>query len=75
MPEAFYVTMIRDGRFVAWLAGPFTAKETAEAHVAPLKSLANRLDAWTDFDAFGVTGCRAGFTPHGVIFEPSTGYT
>lgn len=53
MNRDFYVTMIRDGRRVAYLAGPFATHDQALGLVDQAKRLATDIDQWACFDAFG----------------------
>lgn len=55
MAAGFYVTMIRGEhhRRVSFLAGPYAEHAEALRAVAPAKALAQKLDPWADFDAFG----------------------
>jgi hypothetical protein len=48
----YYVTMIRGDKH-AFLLGPFDEHATALARVDEVRSLANRLDPRSHFDAFG----------------------
>lgn len=60
----YYVTVIRNvrgsraARRVGWLAGPFARHEDALALVERARRLANRLDPWTEFDAFGTSSMQ-----------------
>lgn len=55
--KKFYVTMFRDGKAQpAYLAGPFDSKDEADSHVERARKMANEVDPWSEFDAFGVTG-------------------
>lgn len=51
---AFYVTQIRD-RKCRKVAGPFFTKEEAEAAVKPAREQVILRDAFSHFDAFGVS--------------------
>jgi hypothetical protein len=53
-PEGFYVT-VRRGTKTGLLLGPHDTKEEADARVPLGKRLAEDVDSWTAFDAFGVT--------------------
>lgn len=58
MSAGFYVTMIRGAAprdRLAFLAGPFPTKAAAELARPSAERLACHLDAWADFDGFGVT--------------------
>lgn len=70
MPKLFYVTVIRNGgtphRKVGFLAGPFQAHEDALARVDEARRVADGIDPWTAFDAFGTTGVE-GYDKPGVL--------
>lgn len=68
--KKFYVTMLRDGQpRPAFLAGPFDAKEQAEAMVPRAREEAEKADPRSAFDAFGVSGVTADKHPPGVLNE------
>lgn len=56
----FYYVDARDAGRVAWLAGPFARHADALAWLDPARLLAQKLDPWAAFYAFGTL--RA---PHG----------
>lgn len=69
-PRDYYITMIREPgpkQRVAWLVGPFETHAAALAMVEPARRLANRLDPWSDFDAFGTSSLPAGTGPVGKL--------
>lgn len=51
-PRDYFVTMQRGSR-TAWLVGPFKTHTEALANVERARVEAQRIDPWTDFDAFG----------------------
>ncbi len=66
--KKFYVTMIRDKR-TARLAGPFDRHEDALANVEPARKLANEVDPWSEFDAFGTASFTAAEHRAGTLNE------
>lgn len=65
-PRDFFVSMIRDSR-TALLAGPFATHEAALASVESACKEANRVDPWSDFDAFGTCSLVAPSGRKGVL--------
>lgn len=52
----YYVTMAREGRGVARLAGPFDTHDEALAHVDRAREEAEKADPRASFDSFGTAG-------------------
>lgn len=52
----YYVTMAREGRGIAHLAGPFDTHEDALAHVDEARRHAEEVDPRASFDSFGTSG-------------------
>lgn len=78
-PEGFYVTVKRSPGTAAertgWLLGPYPSRQEAEAEIDRARGLAETVDPFTVFDAFGVTRLRmqpGGVLPQGVLngYEP-----
>jgi hypothetical protein len=70
-PDGFYVTVLR-GTKTGFLLGPHGTREAAEGRVGLGKRLANEVDPWVGFDAFGVTrlqGQPGDELPLGVLNE------
>ncbi len=65
----FYVTIARQGRGVAKLAGPFDTHDEAKAHVDRARYEAYKLDPESHFDAFGTSGIEADEHKPGVLNE------
>lgn len=68
--KKFYVTMIRDPgprQRVAYLAGPFDNHDDALAKVDAARKIAEDVDGFASFDAFGTTGVTAAKHPPGVL--------
>lgn len=65
----FYVTMAREGRGVAKLAGPFDTHDEAKAHVHRAREAAHQVDPRSAFDAFGTAGIEADEHKPGVLNE------
>lgn len=55
----YYVTMAREGRGVALLAGPFDSHDEAKGHVDRAKDEAYKVDPRSHFDAFGTSGIES----------------
>jgi hypothetical protein len=60
----YYVTAKRDSKY-AFLLGPFETHQEALDRVEDVRKVANRLDPWTEFDAFG-TGSLGGLIGYPV---------
>lgn len=66
-PRDYYVSLRRGSR-TALIAGPFETHTEALAMVEPATKLANELDGWTWFDAFGTcSGPRLPTNPKGKL--------
>lgn len=66
MAEGYYVTVLRDSR-LRYARGPFPSHEDALAAVEPTRDLAQSIDPWTDFDAWGTTRYTAPTLPTGPM--------
>jgi hypothetical protein len=62
-PGPYYVTVVRDGRGVGFLAGPFDQHADALAMVEPARAAAYTVDPWTAFDAFGTARWKDASSP------------
>lgn len=51
----YYVTVKRDRSQTGWLCGPFDTHDEAKAAVADARAVAEEIDPWTAFDAFGTS--------------------
>lgn len=65
-PRDYFVSIVRGARR-GLLAGPFGSHTAALAMVEPAKAEAQRVDAWTDFDAFGTCSLPIGSGRRGVL--------
>ena len=69
--KAFYTTVIREpatrAQKVGWLFGPFASEVEARVLIALARREAAKIDAFSDFDAFGVTARTATNHPPGVL--------
>lgn len=63
---AFYVTVVDAGR-VGYLAGPFASHPAALAMVEPSRRIADTLDPWAHFYAFGTAALPPGTTTPGTL--------
>lgn len=67
MERDYYVSLVR-GLRTALLAGPFAVHADALAMVASAVKLANELDQWSHFDAFGTLSLpRYPWNPKGKL--------
>jgi hypothetical protein len=57
--RAYYASVVRDSR-VAYAAGPFKTHPEALAQVDAVRALCHKLDAFSDFDAFGTVKAANG---------------
>ena len=62
----FYVSVI-DGSRYGFLAGPYDTHEEALAMVEPAKKMAQKLDDWAWFYAFGTVKAPLGYSKPGVL--------
>lgn len=69
--KAFYTTVVREpgkrGQKVGWLFGPFDTEVEARILVPLARREAAKIDAFADFDAFGVTARTATDHPAGIL--------
>lgn len=65
----YYVTIAREGRGVAKLAGPFDTHDEAKGNVERARKMAEELDPRAAFDAFGTSGIEADEHKPGVLNE------
>ncbi|ATI15667.1 hypothetical protein [Bordetella phage vB_BbrM_PHB04] len=65
----YYVTMAREGRGVARLAGPFDTHDEALAHVDRAREEAEKADPRSTFDSFGTAGVVSDNHRPGVLNE------
>lgn len=66
MLVGYYITTLRDSR-QRYARGPFDSLAAAEASIPETRALAQRLDPWSDFDAWGVTKYTAKVLPTGPM--------
>lgn len=70
MTCGFYTTVVRDRR-VGYLLGPFDDEQAARGKIPAARRLAEQVDPFTVFDAFGT--CRVtidrGELPRGVLMD------
>ena len=73
MPVGFYTTIAREhpaggGRKVGFLLGPYDCEPCARARIADARRLAETVDPFTAFDAFGTARLeRDGELPPGAL--------
>jgi hypothetical protein len=67
-PGNYYVSMVDGPRF-ALLAGPFAQHAVALDQVEPAKTIAQKLDPWADFYAFGTVRMADDYTTPGKLNE------
>lgn len=65
--DKFYVTMVRKGTGVAYLAGPFDTNDEAVGYIEQAKKTAMEIDPFAHFDAFGTAKRTAEKHPPGVL--------
>jgi hypothetical protein len=66
-PREFFVSIVRSSTQHGLLAGPFATHAEALAMLPAARAEATRLDAWSDFDAFGTCSLPAGSRRRGVL--------
>ena len=63
----YYVSILRDGRRMGLLLGPFETHGEALGQVRAARVLAERVDPWAAFDAIGTVRMRDGYQAPGVL--------